>query len=158
MLKAGTKAPEFSGILDDGSEFHSRDLLGKQNLVLYFYPKDGTTGCTRQACSFRDNFGAITAKGAFLLGVSSDDEESHTAFREEHSLPFPLLADHGKKVIDAFDARGMFGLGTARVTYVIDREGIIRGAFRHDLLVGKHVPAVLGTLEAIESGAEPAKP
>lgn len=149
MLKVGTKAPPIEGVLDDGSRFSLDDALGKQNLVLYFYPKDFTGGCTRQACSFRDNFEEITARGALLIGVSGDDEASHAAFREAHNLPFPLLADPDEQVIDAYDARGPFGIGKARVTYVIDREGVIRAAIRHDLVVGKHVPEVIEALEAI---------
>lgn len=149
MLKVGTRAPQIEGVLDDGSRFSLDEALGTQNLVLYFYPKDFTGGCTRQACSFRDNFAEITARGALLIGVSSDDEASHAAFREAHDLPFPLLADPGGRIIDLYDARGPFGLGKARITYVIDRKGVIRAAIRHDLVVGKHVPEVIDALEEI---------
>lgn len=146
MLKPGTLAPAFDGILDDGTTFRLSDAFAKGPVVLYFYPKDFTMGCTREACSFRDNFEAISAAGATLLGVSADDEASHARFRERHDLPFRLLADPARKVIDAYDARGMFGLGVARVTYVIGRDGVIADAFRHELLVSRHVPLVLEAL------------
>ena len=151
MLKPGTKAPEIEGTLDDGSAFKLSDALACGPVVLYFYPKDFTTGCTKEACSFRDNYGAITAAGAALIGVSADDEASHARFREKHELPFRLLSDPDKKVIDAYDARGMFGLGIARVTYVIGTDGVISDAFRHDLAVGKHVPKVLEALARLGS-------
>lgn len=152
MLTPGKPAPPFEGVLDDGSPFSLEDVLG-QTLVLYFYPKDFSGGCTRQACSFRDRFEEITARGAVLIGVSGDDEASHSAFREKHGLPFPLLADPDGRIVDLYDARGPFGIGKARVTYVIDRKGVIRAAIRHDLLVGKHVPKVLEALDAIEASA-----
>ncbi|MCC7365324.1 MAG: peroxiredoxin [Dehalococcoidia bacterium] len=108
MLQVGAKAPEFEGVLDDGTAFRLSEALGRGPVVLYFYPKDFTGGCTKEACSFRDNFGAIGAAGATLVGVSADNEDSHTRFREKHGLPFPLLADTEKRIVDAFDARGSF--------------------------------------------------
>lgn len=155
MLRPGTRAPDFEGVLDDGSHFRLSDALARQIVVLYFYPKDFTGGCTREACSFRDNFEAITDRGAMIVGVSADDEDSHSRFREKHSLPFPLLADTGKSIVDAYDARGLFGLGIGRITYVIDRTGTIRAAFRHDVLIGKHVPRVLETLDEIAKEPRP---
>ena len=149
MLRVGDPAPEIAGELDDGSTFRLSDVRGKQPVVLYFYPKDFTGGCTRQACSFRDNFGEITRRGALLVGVSGDDTGSHAAFREQHRLPFPLLADPGGAAIAAYGAKGPFGLGKARVTYVIDREGIIRAVIRHDLRIGQHVPDVVAALGAL---------
>ena len=146
MLQVGARAPEFEGTLDDGSTFRLTEALVRGPVVLYFYPKDFTMGCTREACGFRDNFEAITAAGATLIGVSADDEASHTRFREKHQLPLRLLSDTSRAVIDAYDARGMFGLGIARVTYVIDRSGTIAAAFRHELIVSRHVPMVLEAL------------
>lgn len=151
MLKIGTPAPDVTGTLDDGSTFRLSDHRGVRPVVLYFYPKDFTGGCTRQACSFRDNYGAITAGGALLVGVSGDSAGRHAEFRDRHDLPFPLLADPDDAIIAAYDAKGPFGIGKARVTYVIDREGVIRAVIRHDLKVGAHVPDVLAALGALSS-------
>lgn len=152
MLKAGTPAPDFTATLDDGSEFDLAGFRGSKNVVLYFYPKDFTAGCTKEACAFRDNYDEIGQHNAIIVGVSADDEASHEGFREKHGLPFQLIADPEKRVIDLYDARGMFGM-TARVTYVIDAEGTIRAALRHELLIGRHVPAVVKALEEIEASA-----
>ena len=153
MLKVGTKAPEITGTLDDGSPFVLSEALCEKNVVLYFYPRDFTPGCTKEACDFRDNYEAIGEHGALIVGVSSDSAARHTTFRESLKLPFPLLADPSRTVIDAYDARGLFGLGTARITYVIDMEATIRAAMRHDLNIGAHVPEVLAALEQIEKPA-----
>jgi peroxiredoxin Q/BCP len=149
MLKVGTRAPAFEARLDDGGVFRSADVIGKRPLVLYFYPKDFTLGCTREACDFRERWEDITARGAALVGVSADSAESHGRFREKHNLPFPLIADQDRRVIDAYGARGPFGLGTARVTYVIDTEGTVRAAFHHEFLIGRHVEEVLKALDAL---------
>ncbi|MCC6386767.1 MAG: peroxiredoxin [Dehalococcoidia bacterium] len=149
MLPVGSPAPEVTGELDDSTPFRLSNFRGKQAVVLYFYPKDFTGGCTRQACSFRDNFGEITRRGALLVGISSDDTGSHAAFRDKHHLPVPLLADVGGAAFAAYGAKGPFGLGKARVTYVIDREGIIRAVIRHDLRIGQHVPDVVAALDAL---------
>lgn len=130
MLQIGTEAPNFEAELDDGTNFRLAGLRGKKNVVLYFYPKDFTPGCTREACTFQENFAEIERFDATIVGVSADDLESHRAFREKHSLGFPLLSDPAKRLIKAFDAEGVLGL-TARVTYVIDKSGIIRAVIRH---------------------------
>jgi peroxiredoxin Q/BCP len=150
MLKEGTQAPEFEATLDSGETLRLADLRGKQNLVLYFYPKDFTMGCTREACSFRDNYGEVTKYDAMLVGVSTDSVDSHQRFRERHELPFPLIADTDKTLVRLFDADGLFGITTARVTYVIDKQGVIRDAFRHDFAIGRHLSDVLEALRAIE--------
>lgn len=151
MLKEGTTAPDFEGTLDDGSTFRLADYAGKKNVVLYFYPKDFTPGCTRQACNFRDDSADIEKQNAIVVGVSADTAESHRAFKEQHNLPFPLVADPDKSIIKLYQAQGLLGLITARVTYVIDKEGTIRRAFRHDLSIGKHLKDTLDALEAVES-------
>lgn len=153
MLAVGSKAPEVSGALDDGSGFILSEALAEKNVVLYFYPRDFTPGCTREACAFRDNYAAIGEHGAMIVGVSTDSADRHSSFRESLKLPFPLLADPEHKVIDAYDARGLFGFGTARVTYVIDRQATIRAAIRHDLNIGAHVPEVLAALAKMEPPA-----
>ena len=151
MLKEGTAAPDFEGTLDDGSTFRLADYKGRKNVVLYFYPKDFTPGCTREACSFRDESETLEGHDAVVVGVSTDTAESHKSFKEQHKLPFPLVADPDKRIIKLYEAQGLLGMITARVTYVIDKEGTIRRAFRHDLNIGKHLKDTLSALEAVES-------
>lgn len=150
MLKTGKPAPDFTATLDDGTPFNLSAHRGEKNVVLYFYPKDFTPGCTAEACSFRDNYGAISAFDAIIIGVSGDDSKSHTSFKEKHELPFPLLSDPNGKIRDLYDATGWIPWMPPRVTYVIDKEGVIRAAMRHDFKVDAHVPEVLEALEAIQ--------
>lgn len=155
MLATGSPAPDFSATLQDGSPFKLSDFRGKQNVVLYFYPRDFTPGCTKEACAFRDSYAEIAAYDAVIFGVSGDDSESHTRFRETHSLPFPLIPDSGREIIRLYDARGTFGLMTARATYVIDKAGVIRAAIRHDFRVAEHVPEVVAALETFQPKTQP---
>ncbi|MPZ49598.1 MAG: redoxin domain-containing protein [Dehalococcoidia bacterium] len=155
MLKEGTKAPDFESELDDGQLFHLASLRGRKNVVLYFYPKDFTAGCTREACSFQVNYEAIKQFDAVIVGISPDSLESHRSFRERYSLEFPLIADPRKQIVKAYDAQGFLSL-IARVTYVIDKEGTIRSVIRHDLAIGRHLSDVLTALERIETEASSA--
>ena len=129
MLEIGSKAPEFS-LPDQNGEVHTlSDYKGKK-VILYFYPKDMTGGCTSQACNFRDRYPQIQEKGAVVLGVSKDSVESHKRFEEKHGLPFPLLADESLEVITAYDVLkpGKDGKPTKiliRSTYLIDEDGMI---------------------------------
>ncbi len=150
MLRVGTIAPDFTAQLDDGTTFSLAEQRGMRNVVLYFYPKDFTTGCTAEACGFRDNYDEIGAYDAEIYGVSRDGEERHQAFRKRHTLPFRLIADPERKVIGLYGARGLIPGMTARVTYVIDKEGVIRAAMRHDLLIGRHVTEVIAALKGLE--------
>lgn len=151
MLKPGTQAPQFTATLDDGSTFDLSSYRGKKHVVLYFYPKDFTGGCTAQACSFRDNYGLIEQYDAIIVGVSGDGEASHTSFKEKYQLPFPLVADPGRAVHKLYGAVSLIPWMTPRITYVIDKEGVIRSAIRHDLRVKEHVPEVVDALKAIET-------
>ena len=133
MLEIGTKAPEFSLPDQNGTVHTLSDYRGKK-VILYFYPKDMTGGCTAQACNFRDRYPQIQEKGAVVLGVSKDSVESHKRFEEKHGLPFPLLADEDLQVITAYDVRkpGKDGTPTKsliRSTYLIDEDGVIVKAF-----------------------------
>ncbi len=150
MLKEGSSAPEFDAELEEGGRFRLADHKGSKNVVLYFYPKDFTPGCTREACAFRDNYSEIEQYDAIIAGVSTDSADSHKAFREHHALPFPLIPDPGKRLVKLYDADGLFGITTARVTYVIDKQGTVRAALRHDFAVGRHLPEVLDALRDIE--------
>ena len=125
-VKAGQKAPAFEATDQHGAVVRLADFQGKSTVVLYFYPKDDTPGCTAQACSLRDGFAAIQAAGAVILGVSADDSQSHKAFAEKFHLPFSILADPDKHIIEAYGVK-MPLIGFAkRVTFLIDRQGIVR--------------------------------
>ncbi|MCA9846948.1 MAG: thioredoxin-dependent thiol peroxidase [Dehalococcoidia bacterium] len=127
-LEAGDKAPAFTLKDQDGKTHSLKDYAG-QTVVLYFYPKDDTPGCTKEACSFRDNFGAIEEAGAVVLGVSADDASSHQKFRAKYDLPFPLLVDEGAKVATKYGAWGekvLYGktvIGMTRSTFIIGPDG-----------------------------------
>lgn len=133
MLEVGSKAPEFS-LQDQNGEFHSLSDYKGQKVILYFYPKDMTGGCTSQACNFRDLYPQLREKGAVVLGVSKDTVESHKRFEEKHGLPFTLLSDADLSVITAYDVLhpGKDGRPTKsliRSTYLIDEDGVIAKAF-----------------------------
>jgi len=134
MLEIGNKAPDFALKDQDGNERKLSDYKGKP-VVLYFYPKDDTPGCTKEACSFRDNFGLFKRIGIEVLGVSVDNEKSHAKFREKYNLPFALLADTDKKTVEKYGVwveKNMYGKkkwGTARKTFLIDEDGKIKHIF-----------------------------
>ena len=133
MVEEGQPAPDFELQSDDGQTVRLADLRGKP-VVLYFYPKDDTPGCTKQACGFRDAYREYQERGAVVLGVSPDDTGSHRKFKEKYSLPFPLLADPGHEVADAYGAwgekkyAGKTYLGIIRSTFVIDPDGNVARA------------------------------
>lgn len=134
MLEVGTPAPDFALPDQNGTVHHLADYRGRK-LILYFYPADRSPGCTNQACNFRDLYPQFREKGAVVLGVNADSVESHKRFEEEHGLPFPLLSDPEKTVLQAYDVwkeRMMFGkpvMGIERSTYLIDENGLIAKAF-----------------------------
>lgn len=129
-LKIGDKIPDILGIDQDGKEVKADDYRGHK-LVLYFYPKDSTPGCTAEACSFRDNFSQLRKAGYQIIGISVDNEKSHKKFIEKQQLPFPLIADTDKKLVEAFGVWGEKTLagrkymGTFRTTFLINESGII---------------------------------
>ena len=129
-LKVGDKAPEFVGRDQSGNEVKLSDYNGKK-VILYFYPKDNTPGCTAEACNLRDNYSALQKQGFVILGISSDSEKSHQKFIDKYELPFSLIADEDKQIHDQFGTwveKSMYGrkyMGTARVTFVIDENGTI---------------------------------
>ena len=134
MLEVGIKAPEFSLLNQDGEEVYLSDFKGKK-VVLYFYPKDNTAGCTKQACGFAQLYPDFTEKGAEVIGISKDSVESHRKFADKYNLTFTLLSDPEKEVLQAYDVwkeKNMYGkisMGVIRSTYLIDEEGIIVKAF-----------------------------
>jgi peroxiredoxin Q/BCP len=153
MIKEGQKAPDFTLQSSGGDRVSLKDLRGKP-VVLYFYPKDDTPGCTKEACAFRDNYAALK-KRAVLLGVSPDDVDSHGRFRDKYKLPFPLLADEDKAVAKKYGAFGekvMYGkkvVGMIRSTFVIDGEGVVRKVFPR-VRVDGHADKVLEAVSALE--------
>ena len=132
MLKIGDKMPSFEVMDQDGNMVRSDDFIGNgRKTIIYFYPKDNTSGCTAEACSFRDNYAELTAAGYNVVGVSKDSAKSHTGFRAKHGLPFRLLADTSTSMLQAFGAWGekkMYGktvLGTLRRTFIFDEAGTL---------------------------------
>lgn len=129
-MNVGDKAPEILGKNEHGEEIRLSDFKG-QKLVLYFYPKDSTSGCTAEACSLRDNYGELRRKGYAVVGVSVDDEKSHQKFIAKNELPFTLIADTDKKLVEQFGVWGekkLYGrayMGTLRTTFIINEDGII---------------------------------
>ena len=147
-LVEGGKAPYFESQDQHGQTVRLTDFAGKANIVLYFYPKDDTPGCTAQACSLRDGLGAIQAAGAIVLGVSADDTGSHQAFSMKYSLPFSLLADPKRAIIEAYGVK-MPALGIAkRVTFIIDKQGLLRRILR-DVDTRHHDQQVLEILKTM---------
>ncbi len=128
ILAPGTKAPDFRGVDQDGHPVRLSDFAGRP-VVLYFYPADMTTGCTMEACAFRDEQGEFQKLGATVLGVSVQDEASHREFRAKHGLNFPLVADPSKEICRAYNALGLIGMAK-RVTYVIGPDGTIVDSFK----------------------------
>ena len=130
MLEIGTKAPAFT-LPDQSGKAHSLSDYAGKKVILYFYPKDNTPGCTKQACGFADRYPQFLEKGAVVLGVSKDSVSSHKNFEQKYALPFPLLSDPEKEVIQAYDVwkekknYGKVSLGVVRTTYLIDENGII---------------------------------
>lgn len=130
MLKIGDRMPDFEVVDQDGNKVSSKDFIGKKTVV-YFYPKDNTSGCTAEACSIRDNYEALIAKGYNVVGVSKDSAASHRKFIEKYELPFTLLSDISTQMLQAFGAWGekkMYGktvLGTIRRTFIFDEDGIL---------------------------------
>ena len=150
MLKVGEPAPDFEALLDDGRPFRLSSLRGDQNVVLYFYPRDFSGGCTAEACSFRDNYADIRRLDATIIGVSADTVASHQRFKERHHLGYPIVSDTDGRLRRSYDVTTSLPLLRPRVTYVIDKAGVIRGAFRHDILVTKHISDAVRVLEEIE--------
>ena len=130
-LKEGDKAPDFTAKDQNGKTISLADFKGT-TVILYFYPKDDTPGCTAEACDFRDNYQSLVGKGFEVIGVSTDDEKSHKKFETKYRLPFPLIADESKEIVEAYGVWGeknMYGkvyMGTMRTTFIIDANGIIQ--------------------------------
>ena len=145
-IQVGDAAPDFDLPDASGRRVRLADFKGKRGVVLYFYPKDDTPGCTKEACSFRDSYEEFQDAGAEVIGVSSDSEASHRSFAEKYRLPFALVADAGGELRKRYGVPSTLGFLPGRVTYVIDREGIVRHVFNSQLQAAKHVDEALAVL------------
>jgi peroxiredoxin Q/BCP len=146
-LKVGDPAPDFALPNQDGEEVRLSGFRGKKAVVLYFYPKDETPGCTVEACAFRDSYEDFLEAGAVVIGVSSDSAESHEKFAARHRLPFILLSDEGEKVRKLYGVSSTLGLLPGRTTFVIDAEGIVRYHFSSQFRPKKHIDESLRVLK-----------
>ncbi|WP_456314143.1 peroxiredoxin [Pseudomonas shirazensis] len=150
-LKIGDIVPNFTAKNSHGEVFESQSVLGRKPIVIYFYPKDNTPGCTTEACSFRDQYEDFKDLGAEVIGISSDSVKSHQKFAKKHELPFILLSDQDKKLRHLFGVRdNLFGLLPGRVTYIIDRNGVVIYIF-DSMNAAKHIPKALKTIKELVS-------
>jgi thioredoxin-dependent peroxiredoxin len=145
-IAVGDKAPLFTLPDKDGKVVNFADYIGKSNIVLYFYPKDESYGCTKEACSFRDNYEDFKEAGAEVIGISSDDEASHREFAAHHKLPFILLSDRDRAVSKLYGVGKSLGIFAGRVTFVIDRQGVIRMIYSSQTNIEKHLEEVKSML------------
>jgi thioredoxin-dependent peroxiredoxin len=151
-IQAGDKAPDFTLPSQSGEQVRLRDRLGQRVVVLYFYPRDDTRGCTAEACAFRDSFEVFADAGADVIGISSDSVASHAAFADKHKLPFTLLSDKGGHVRKSYGVPAVLGLVPGRVTYVIDREGTVRHVFNSMTNIGQHISDALKVVRELQAG------
>ncbi len=146
-LQIGDRLPDFSAKDSEGNVFESNSIVGVKPVVVYFYPKDDTPGCTAQACSFRDQYEDFKNLGAEVIGISSDSATSHEKFAKKYRLPFILLSDDNKNIRKLFGVKpNLFGLIPGRVTFVVDKNGIIRLVF-DSLVATSHIPKALEILK-----------
>ncbi len=148
MLKVGDDAPDFEGLTDENKKVTLKELVSRNNLVLYFYPKDETPGCTAEACSFRDEWDDLIKMDATVVGVSSDSVESHKKFKENRKLPFTLVSDPDKRIRKLYGATGM--LIPPRITYVISRERKIVHVYNSQMNAKNHVKEAMEALKTIQ--------
>jgi len=150
-IQVGDKAPDFTLPSQTGEQVRLSDRLGERIVVLYFYPKDETAGCTKEACAFRDSYEVFAEAGAEVIGVSSDSVDRHAAFAGHHELPFTLLSDQGGQVRKSYAVPATLGILPGRVTYVIDRAGIVRHVFSSQTNIGRHVNDALDVVKKLSA-------
>lgn len=148
-LQVGDTIPDFTLKDQNGKDFHLKEYIGKSNLVIYFYPKDDTPGCTKEACKFRDEFQDFTDLNATVVGISSDSVDSHKAFALKYHLPFTLLADTDKKVRKKFGVPNFSGIIPGRVTYIVDKNGKIVYIFNSMKNAEKHIDEAKRILKSL---------
>jgi thioredoxin-dependent peroxiredoxin len=157
MVKVGDKAPDFILPSQMGDKVSLAEFLGKKNVILYFYPKDETPGCIKEACTFRDSYEELTNLGAEVLGVSRQSVESHSAFVSHYGLQFILLSDNNNEVRTLYNVPATIGILPGRVTYIIDKKGIVRHIFNSQTQAARHVEEAKRTLMEIEKEEKTAK-
>jgi thioredoxin-dependent peroxiredoxin len=150
-IGVGDKAPDFTLPSQSGEPVRLHDRIGQRVVVLYFYPKDETSGCTAEACAFRDSHEVFTDAGADVIGVSSDSVDKHAAFAGHHNLPFTLLSDAGGKIRKTYGVPAALGLIPGRVTYVIDRTGTVRRVFNSMMNIDGHVKEALDMVRQLQA-------
>ena len=150
-IGVGDKAPDFTLPSQSGEQVRLYDRLSEHVVVLYFYPKDDTPGCTAEACAFRDSHEVFTDAGAEVIGVSSDSSDRHAAFAGRHNLPFTLLSDRGGRIRKSYGVPAVLGVVPGRVTYVIDREGTVRHVFNSMTNIGQHVGDALDVVKRLQA-------
>jgi thioredoxin-dependent peroxiredoxin len=155
-VQVGDVAPDFTLPDQTGRPVQLRDLIGERKVVLYFYPKDETPGCTIEARAFRDSYDKFTAQGAEVVGVSSDSVRAHRRFATRYGLPFLLLSDRGGTVRERYGVEKTLGLLPGRVTYVIDRSGVVRHVYSSQIFATRHSRTALQVLNALNGESVPA--
>lgn len=154
-MNVGETAPDFEAHTDSGANLRLSDILREKEVVLYFYPKDETPGCTAEACSFRDHWEDIKALGAEVIGVSSDSSEAHRKFKEHHKLQFTLVSDDGKEIRRKYDVKG--SILPPRTTFIISKEGKVVHVYNSQMNAKHHVEEALTALKKLkDSGNQPA--
>jgi peroxiredoxin Q/BCP len=149
MVEPGSLAPGFRLQTSTGEYVSLEDFRGKKNVVVYFYPKDFTKGCTAEACEFRDSYEEFKNLGAEVIGISNDDQKSHEAFASEHKLPFILLSDTDGSIRKSYGVKKTFGLVPGRVSFVIDKNGMVRHVFSSQSRATAHVGEALAVLRSL---------
>ncbi|WP_293127637.1 peroxiredoxin [Microcoleus sp. bin38.metabat.b11b12b14.051] len=150
-VKLGDTAPDFTLTSQTGTSVSLKNFRGKKNVIVYFYPKDDTPGCTAEACAFRDSYEVFKDAGAEVIGISDDSQQSHEKFASKYQLPFTLLSDTGNKVRQLYGVPPTLWIMPGRVTYVIDKQGVVKHIFDSMLDFKAHISEALKTLEAIKS-------
>lgn len=148
-LQVGDTAPDFALPDRSGKTVRLSEFRGKKAVVLYFYPKDDTPGCTKEACSFRDNYQDFQDAGAEVIGVSSDSEAAHEKFTQKFKLPFILLSDKGGQLRKSYGVPSTLGLIPGRVTYIIDKQGVVRHTFNSLMAATQHVDEAMTALKRL---------
>ncbi len=152
MIAVGQKAPDFEGTVADGKQLRLRDFHGRRHVILYFFPKDFTPGCTREACSFRDRRAEVAGLDAEIVGVSLDTPEKHASFAAKYQLPYPLVSDRSGAIASAYGVARLGGwLPTKRVTFVIDKHGVVQHVIQSEFSIDMHINEALDTLRRLQS-------
>jgi peroxiredoxin Q/BCP len=150
-MRIGDKAPDFELTNQLGSKIRLSDLIMSRNVVLFFYPKDDSPGCTREACAFRDSYEVFKEAGAEVVGISSDSEDSHQHFADKHNLPYTLLSDKGGNVRKLYGVPKTLGILPGRVTYIIDKQGVVCHIFNSQLNFERHIEEALSILKSTDN-------